>query len=175
MEDGKLEELPRLTPKRKRFILEYLKDRNAAQAVLRAGYDTTPENARVIGHQLLNNTSLLPHLNKAIEEQEYRLEYDADMVMENLMSIADTNVFDFVTYQNGRAILMKDPDQLTVAQQKTIKSLKETSNGIEVQFWDKMKSLELIGKYKDMFTNNIKVEGNGVINVNYNKRERKED
>lgn len=45
-----------LTPKQKRFIVEYLIDNNATQAAIRAGY--SKKSARLIGQQLLAKTSL---------------------------------------------------------------------------------------------------------------------
>lgn len=43
-----------LSARQKKFIVEYLKDSNATQAAIRAGY--SEKNADKIGHQLLGKT-----------------------------------------------------------------------------------------------------------------------
>ncbi|PAE74486.1 terminase small subunit [Bacillus velezensis] len=51
--------MSKLTPKRKRFVDEYLIDLNATQAYIRAGYKVKSESvAAVESHKLLRNPKI---------------------------------------------------------------------------------------------------------------------
>ena len=63
--------LPSITPKQARFVAEYLKDLNASQAAIRAGY--TQHRADQAGYQLLRNTEI----QRAIVEQRQTLEAES--------------------------------------------------------------------------------------------------
>lgn len=52
-----------LTLRQDKFIFEYAKDGNAAQAAIRAGYSL--KGAKVAGHRLLTNANLKQRLNLA--------------------------------------------------------------------------------------------------------------
>jgi len=60
-----------LTPKRAAFVREYLIDRNATQAALRAGY--SPKGAGQKGHELLKNVDI----REALEELDREATTDA--------------------------------------------------------------------------------------------------
>jgi phage terminase small subunit len=55
-----------LTPKQQLFVDEYLKDRNATQAAIRAGY--SPKSADVNGPRLLGNARISDAIGKAVSE-----------------------------------------------------------------------------------------------------------
>lgn len=54
----------KLTPKQRAFVAEYLKDRNATQAAIRAGY--SPDGAGQTAHNLLKKTEIAA----AVEQRE---------------------------------------------------------------------------------------------------------
>lgn len=62
-----------LTAKQAAFVREYLVDRNATQAAIRAGY--SQDTAYSIGHENLNK----PEIKNAIAAEEGRLQERADM------------------------------------------------------------------------------------------------
>ena len=51
-----------------------------------------------------------------------------------------------------------------------IKKLKETEHGIQVEFYNKMRAFELIGKMKNFYGETIQLPEGG-ITVNFTKRE----
>ena len=55
----------KLTPKQKRFVVEYLKDSNGTRAAIEAGF--SPKRAREIAWQLLHKTT---HVMEAIQREE---------------------------------------------------------------------------------------------------------
>jgi hypothetical protein len=79
-----------LTPKQRAFVLEYLKDRNATQAAIRAGY--SEDTAYSQGQRLLKNVEVAEFL----AQQEAELKRDlrerfveeAEMAFETVLKIA---------------------------------------------------------------------------------------
>jgi len=68
-----------LTPKRARFVEEYLRDVNATQAALRAGY--AESGARTEGARLLANADIQEAIAVAQAERSRRTRIDADDVL----------------------------------------------------------------------------------------------
>ena len=71
-----------LNPKQQRFITEYLKDLNATQAAIRAGY--SEKTARAIGHRLLTKDDIKDAVQKAQDARSRRTELSADWVIHRL-------------------------------------------------------------------------------------------
>lgn len=88
------EKLLALTPKRRRFVEEYLKDLNATQAAIRAGYSR--KTAREQGCQLLTKLNIREAVDELIAERSKRARKTADEVMEELENLAFLNVDDFM-------------------------------------------------------------------------------
>jgi phage terminase small subunit len=76
---------PKLRPKQKIFIDEYLIDFNATQAAIRAGYSKT--SAYAIGEQNLRKHEIQKALGLRLKAREERTEIDQDYV---LTTIRDT-------------------------------------------------------------------------------------
>ena len=58
----------KLTEKQNQFILEYMKDLNATQAAIRAGY--SKKTAKVIGHENLTKPYIAERLKKEMDNEE---------------------------------------------------------------------------------------------------------
>ncbi len=88
-----------LRGKQQRFVNEYLVDRNATQAAIRAGYSA--KTATVIGAENLTK----PNIKKAIEVGEAeiaeRTKITQDKVMKELEKIGFSNMLDYITITNG--------------------------------------------------------------------------
>ncbi|WHZ04963.1 terminase small subunit [Neobacillus sp. YX16] len=69
-----------LTRKQGAFVLEYIKDYNATQAAIRAGYSN--RGASEIGYQLLQKTSVLEAINTLQDdiEQQLRMQFVQDAI-----------------------------------------------------------------------------------------------
>lgn len=70
----------KLTPRRQRFVDEYLKDLNAKQAAIRAGY--TKNRAEQAGYELLTFPDVQEAVQKAKAERAERMKIDQDYVLE---------------------------------------------------------------------------------------------
>jgi phage terminase small subunit len=74
-----------LTPKQQRFVAEYLKDLNATQAAIRAGYSAT--NADVTGPRLLGNVGIAAEIQKRQDKIAGKLELTAEKVLQDLEEV----------------------------------------------------------------------------------------
>ncbi len=59
-----------LTLKQKRFVNEYIKDGNGTQAILKAGYNTTPKVAGVLGSENLTKPNIKEAIDKALQDNK---------------------------------------------------------------------------------------------------------
>jgi phage terminase small subunit len=76
-----------MTDKQTRFVEEYLKDTNATQAAIRAGYSA--KRADEYGRQLLGKTGVREAIDKGLSEKSKRCQLDADWVLMNLKQVVE--------------------------------------------------------------------------------------
>jgi phage terminase small subunit len=147
--------LPKLTIKQKRFLKYYLQDpSNAAEAARKAGY--APKYAKETAHHLLNRNTLLPYLEIAATKGELDTGMNEEDIYSLLHGMASTNIFDIMDVHQGRAIVVKDINDIPYEMGQYIQALKETAHGIEVKFYDKSKALDMLAKMKNMYSQHQK-------------------
>lgn len=83
-----------LTWKRDAFCSEYLKDRNATQAAIRAGY--SERTAKEQGYRLLTNVHVKARINKLARERAKKLEIETTDVLKRLWEKATADVNELV-------------------------------------------------------------------------------
>ncbi|SEN69925.1 Terminase small subunit [Roseovarius tolerans] len=83
-----------LTWKRDVFCSEYLKDRNATQAAIRAGY--SERTAKEQGYRLLTNVHVKARVNELMSERAQRLEIETTDVLQRLWEKATADVNELV-------------------------------------------------------------------------------
>ena len=71
-------------------------------------------------------------------------------VVEELAAIGFAKATDFLRISDGE-LTVCNTDTLTKADRAAIASIERGTGGIKVKFYDKMKALELLGKYMGMF------------------------
>ena len=77
-------------PRRELFCLEYLKDKNATQAAIRAGYSA--KTAKQSGHQLLTFTDVKARVAELLQEAFKAVQMDAQEVLARMARIARADV-----------------------------------------------------------------------------------
>lgn len=80
-------ETPELNEKQKLFCEEYIKDLNATQAAIRAGYSV--KTAKSQGNRLLTNVDIQNYLSTLKENRIERIQITQDEVLANLIEIMD--------------------------------------------------------------------------------------
>lgn len=94
-----------LTPKKARFVDEYLVDLNATQAAIRAGYSA--KTAYSSGQRLLKDVGIQAALSKAQSSRSERTKIDADWVLTRLAEEADADLAELYD-DNGDLKPVKD-------------------------------------------------------------------
>jgi len=142
-----------MTPKRKAFVLEYIKDWNATQAAIRAGY--SPKTAYSIGHENLN----IPEIAKAIDQEYQKRAMSANEVLSRMTDIARGTAEDYLTIDEyGYAGLdlhkMKEAGKLHL-----VKKYSVTKNGTVLELYDAQAALLQMGKQHGLFPNRQEITG----------------
>lgn len=129
------------------FVAEYLKDLNATQAALRAGYSEA--SAASQGARLLKNRKVALAIEEAQQRRSERIEVKQDDVLRVLIR---NLTFDIGAAHDEYGNLLpvhKMPEEV----RKTIQSIEWGQHGVKVKFWSKDKALELamrhLGLLKD--------------------------
>jgi len=155
-----------LTPKQQRFCEEYLIDRNATQAAIRAGY--SKRSAFVQGSHLLSNDKIKAEVQTQSQKIAEKCEVTVEDNLKKLLEIASVDVASIFKEDGSLKAVEDIPEDvrraisgIDVTKEFNRKNL--TGYTKKIRFWDKVKALELIGKHLQMFTDVVKTDQ--VINV----------
>lgn len=158
-----------MTEKQKIFIREYLKDFNGTRAYKAAYPDCSDESARRLASRLLTNDDIQKAIREQANKQLEKIDVDVNDILRELKAIAFTdrtkisrNVRQKLMEDDGRVyyednVIFTETDELDEDTKKIIAGYKKTQSGFAVETYDKMKALELLGKYIGMFSENINV------------------
>lgn len=160
----------KLNGRQQLFVLEYLIDRNAEQAAIRAGY--SPRYARGNAHKLVANSGIAEEIQRLGAKTAAKLEITRESIMQELAVVGFARVTDFVrveTVPTSRPIIhpitgevlsfageaqqvrITNTDELPEDKAAALASIKQGANGIEVKLHDKVRALELLGKAVGVF------------------------
>ena len=143
-----------LTPMQEKFCYEYIIDRNAMQAAIRAGF--SKKTSHVQATRIMKNPYVIYKINRLLEEQHARIGITADNVLKELMKLAFVDITDIFD-ENGN---LKDIGLMPENVRKAIASV-EVSEEFDhpgkdkerigytkkIKFWPKDKALELLAKH----------------------------
>ena len=150
-----------LTNKQRAFIIEYVKDYNGTQAVIRAGYDVKDENSAAV---IANENLRKPKILDAIDEYFAPHVMSAKEVLYHLTAIARGDIGDILD-ESGT------PDvELAKANRKTplIKRIKTKTittkndniiDSVEFELYDRLSALRELAKFHQLTnTNTTRIE-----------------
>lgn len=160
-----------LANQQKLFCQEYLKlGMNATQAYMKV-YKTCKkeETAMANASRLLRNVKVKEYIEELQSKVEEKAIVSIEDIVKELTAIAFTDrtkISKMVTKEKQlekttlvyKAVDFSDTDTLDNETKKVIAGYKQTQSGLAVETYDKMKALELLGKYLGMFTETVKIE-----------------
>lgn len=171
-----------LTNTQKLFCQEYLKlGMNGTQAYLKVYKSCKKEEtARTNASRLLTNANIKKYIEELQTKVEEKAIVNINMIIEELTAIAfadrtkisknvrnrildrkeDGN--EVVYYEDN--VVFTETDELDEKTKKIIAGYKKTQSGFAVETYDKMKALELLGKYLGMFKDDAPTINNNIIN-----------
>lgn len=176
-----------LTEKQKKFVDEYLIDLNATQAAIRAGY--SEKTADVQASRLLVNVKVQEYLQQKQKELQDRTGVTQDKIIAELVKVAfgdrtniakivtrpmikriwDDDIHNFVYTEESDAtdqfVEIKDTCKFTEEEKACISCIKQTRHGIVVEFVDKLKAIELLGKRFGLWKDDLPLPTPVTINM----------
>ena len=116
----------KLTDKQEAFCDEYLKDFNATQAAIRAGY--SEKTARSAGQRLLTNVDIKRRLAEAQAKRSERLEISVDRVALELARIGFSTIKEIAEFDSD-SVRLKSSDEIDGNVIVAVSEVIETKNG----------------------------------------------
>ena len=150
-----------LTPKQQRFVGEYLKDLNATQAAIRAGYSSS--SAAEIGYENLRKPQIATAISEAFKARAERTRVEGDRVVLELARIGFSDLREIASWgEDGFAYKASDEltDEAAAAIAGIVETATRTRDGRErrtrtVKLHSKLRALELLGRHLGIFTDRI--------------------
>lgn len=166
MDNPKMTTEEPLGAKQRLFVDEYLKDLNATQAAIRAGYSENTASEQ--GSRLLGNVKVAAAIEEAKASRSERTKIDADWLLKRLADEAVADVADLYDENGG----LKPVDEWPLIWRQGLVSGIEVEEIFEgrgedrehvgrvrkLKLSDRIKRLELIGKHIDVQAFREKVE-----------------
>lgn len=162
--------MEKLTPKQQLFVREYLKDLNGTRAAERAGYSA--KTAQEQSSRLLSNVMVQAEIQKHMDRRAEKLEITSERILRELLTIATVDISKAFN-EHGHLLPIADmPEEIRRAiagveimdeflgSGRDRTKIGETT---KIKFWDKPKTLELLGKHLKLFTE--RVEHSGAITL----------
>lgn len=146
--------MSRLNDKQRLFCLEYLKDLNATQAAIRAGYSEKTAGSQ--GFDLLKKPEIQEEITKAKLERMEEVKIDSDYVLKRLAEIDQMDVADILNDDMSLKAISEWPkvwrnflSGFELAELFDGRGDEREQIGVlkKIKWPDKIKNLELLGKH----------------------------
>ncbi len=143
-----------LNPKQARFVAEYLKDCNATQAAIRAGYSA--KTAEQQGSRLLGFAEVRKAVDEAMQRRAERTEVKAEDILRELLRLAMVDVGKAFDAEGKLLPLHEMPEDVRRAIAGVETTTITRDDGpvtvlTKVKWWDKVRGLELLGKHLGLY------------------------
>jgi phage terminase small subunit len=164
----------KLNDRQQLFVMEYLVDRNAEQAAIRAGY--SPRYARGNAHKLVANSGIAAEIAARCAVVSEKLEITQERVLQELAAIGFASLPDFVTVSTereeklgihpitGEVVMLPagwcqyvkviDTAELPAAKRAALAAIEQGPHGVKVKLHDKVRALEMLSKHLGLFDSN---------------------
>jgi phage terminase small subunit len=152
-----------LTEKQRLFCVYYVKSFNATQSAIKAGYST--DTAHVQGSRLLSNVKVADEIKRIKQDMTQDIFLDAMDVLQKYVKIAFVDITDYLEF--GREEMTDDlgnPYEVNRVKFKEssmvdgsiISEVKQGKDGVSIKLEDKMKALDKLSLYFDLFPDKFK-------------------
>jgi phage terminase small subunit len=163
-----------LTEMQRIFCLYYIKNFNATQAAINAGYSSA--TAHVQGSRLLSNVKVREEIKRVKEAMRNELFIDAMDVLNKYIKIAFSDITDFLTFgqrevpvigmmgpvldEDGKQVIKVvnyvDFKESGIVDGTIIAEVKQGKDGVSIKLEDRMKALDKLSLYFDLFPDKFK-------------------
>lgn len=151
-------------PSRDRFVREYLVDRNATQAALRAGY--SPASAAVTGCRLLKDVKVAAAIAEGEAKLAAKTESMVDRILAEIDALALGRIDDVLDF-SGETVRLRAAHEMPATGRALLSAMKvrrvvtgddeaEPSREVEVteiKLWNKLDALRLALQHRGLLVN----------------------
>ena len=141
---SKAEEL-NLTDQEEAFCYYYLKSYNATNAAMKAGY--SPNSCYNMAYHLMKKSNVVQFIEYLKKARNDQLMVEATDIVSEYMRIAFADITDYLTF-GPSGVQLKSSSGVDG---RLIVEIKEGRDGVSIKLADKMKALEKLSKYLDVF------------------------
>lgn len=149
-----------LTDKQEMFCQRYTTHWNATRAAKEAGY--SDHTAMEQGYQLLRIPSVKKRIQELSEHALSEIGVTRERILLELSRIAFGDMRDLATW-NESGVRFKPSDELDEQQSAAIaevtESVTESGGTLKIKRFDKVKALELLGRYQKLFADRVEHSG----------------
>ena len=166
---AKAERKPSFEDRRSLFVREYLIDRNATQAAIRAGY--SPKTAKQQGSRLLTDVDVAAQVAAATAKTFDRLEVTKERITRELAKIAFSDPRHYLTWGpeekkvvdplsglvigKTSGVSLKPSAEIDDDAAGAISEIGETQSGLKLKLHSKEAALKLLGQELGMFKEQV--------------------
>lgn len=163
---GKEPKAKTLTAQQEQFCREYIVDFNASAAAERANYSGKTKGQ--VGWQLLQKPLIQERVRQLAAERAKKTDTTVERILEELARMAFADINDLFDEKGDLKPISQIPEDL----RRAISSVEiealydgfgkdryQIGHTKKIKFWSKEKTLELLGKYRKMFTDRIEHTG----------------
>jgi phage terminase small subunit len=155
-----------LNDKQKMFCREFLRDFNGAQAAIRSGY--SQKTARSIAHELLTKPDVQQYVQALAIQLNEKTDNQIERIVAELQLVAFGTIKDVAEWGSD-GVYAKDSSLLR-EEARIIAEVSETSSErggsrVKIKLHDKLKALELLGRYHKIFTDKVEHTGKDDTNL----------
>ena len=155
----------KLTAKQRLFIKEYLVDKNASRAIMRAGFTQNLASAGELGYRMLKNVDVATVIRRELDKIENKIEVKAvkarvkeiitkEQWLKRLKEISMARISDFCKFDKKKKLVPIPTDEIPKSKLSAVKRMTQSwsesdkssagSRGLELH--DPIRALDLIGK-----------------------------
>lgn len=145
-----------LNEKQKAFCREYLIDFSATQAAIRAGYSKKTAGSQ--GHDLLKKPEIQKAIQGLADKMNEKHGNAIERIILELQMIAFGDYKDLVTWDENGIKKWIPSDELgdkSRLVQEISETVTQSGGSRKLKTYDKMRALELLGKYHKIFTDKV--------------------
>lgn len=159
-----------MTDKESQYIEEYMIDLNGTAAARRAGY--SPDSARSISHSMQTRPHVREEIERRLAERRARAAITTAHVENWIRDVTELDILDLVDEEGN----VRPLDQIPVHARRAIRKVTRTVKDdpiygdqvtVCLELWDRLKAIEMYGKYKKMFTDKIDLNGSMTHKVSF--------
>lgn len=150
---------PLNNPLEELFCQYYCTTLNASDSMLNARNkleykEITSKSISTIAGEFLNKVEIQQRIAELMQNTKQKLQINQTRILEGIQHELDQNIADVFYWKDGNLVL-KDLDLIPIHIQKTIKKIKQTKEGIEVEFYDKQRAREQMMKFLGMLNDKV--------------------